>query len=79
MPQPLPPPIHAAAKRKFHLGLRRILRRIAAHDQRGATLLEWTLLLAAVVLPSYVMIRVGLVVLFEHYRLVTTLNGLPLP
>lgn len=47
--------------------------------QRGATMLEWLLLLGAVAIPSYFIIQVGLATLFAHYQLVTTLNGLPLP
>ena len=42
-------------------------------------MLEWTLLLAAIALPSYLIILLGLKVLFAHYQLVTTLNGLPFP
>ncbi|MEM7624875.1 MAG: hypothetical protein AAF333_04525 [Planctomycetota bacterium] len=42
-------------------------------------MLEWVLLLAAIALPSYVIIRLGLDLLYTHYRLVTTLNGLPFP
>ncbi|MEO1237492.1 MAG: hypothetical protein AAFX76_11955 [Planctomycetota bacterium] len=54
-------------------------RRWARDGQRGATMLETVLLLAAVVLPSYAIIQLGLRALFGHYQLVTTLNGLPLP
>ncbi len=42
-------------------------------------MLEWTLLLAAVALPSYFVVQLGLATLFAHYRLVTTVNGLPFP
>lgn len=42
-------------------------------------MLEWTLLLGAVAIPAYFIIQLGLETLFAHYRLVTTLNGLPLP
>lgn len=42
-------------------------------------MLEWLLLLAVVALPSYFIIRLALATLFAHYRLVTTINGLPLP
>ncbi|MEE9405164.1 MAG: hypothetical protein V3V20_09740 [Algisphaera sp.] len=48
-------------------------------NQQGATMLEWVLLVAAIALPSYVIIRVGLALLITHYRLVTTLNGMPFP
>ncbi|MEM1445943.1 MAG: hypothetical protein AAGF84_07810 [Planctomycetota bacterium] len=46
---------------------------------RGATSLEFALLLAAIVLPSYVTIRLGLQLVAEHFRLIATLNALPLP
>ncbi len=42
-------------------------------------MLEWLLLLVVVALPSYFIIQLGLETLFAHYRLVTTMNGLPLP
>ncbi len=48
-------------------------------DVSGATMLEWTLLLAVIVLPSYAIIRMALSVLVAHYRLIVTLNGLPFP
>ncbi|MGB0766250.1 MAG: Flp family type IVb pilin [Phycisphaeraceae bacterium] len=46
-------------------------------DDRGATMLEWCLLLAAVVLPAWVLIRLGLQTLAGHYGLVTTMNQMP--
>ena len=48
-------------------------------DVSGATMLEWSLLLAVIVLPSYALIRMALAVLVAHYRLIVTLNGLPFP
>ena len=48
-------------------------------DDRGATMLEWCLLLAAVVLPAWVIIRLGLQTLAGHYGLVTTINQMPFP
>lgn len=48
-------------------------------DDRGATMLEWCLLLAAVALPTWVMIRIGLSTLAGHYGLVTTINQMPFP
>lgn len=48
-------------------------------DATGATALEWTLLLAAIALPSYAIIRIGLATLVAHYEMITTLNGLPFP
>ena len=55
---------------------KRLLRRL---DQRGATTLEWTLLLAAVALPSYYVIRLALRALAGHYQMMTTINALPFP
>jgi len=54
--------------------LRRLVR-----DQRGATALEWTLLLGAIALPSYFIVRAGVMILIAHYQMVTTLNSLPMP
>lgn len=48
-------------------------------DQRGATTLEWTLILAAFVLPGYAILRLCASVLIQQYQLFVTLNGLPLP
>jgi Flp pilus assembly pilin Flp len=48
-------------------------------DQGGATALEWTLLLGAIAIPSYVLIALGLATLAGHYRLVSILNALPFP
>lgn len=48
-------------------------------DDRGATGLEFCLLLAAVVLPSVAIIRLALKVLAEHYEMLVTLNALPMP
>ena len=50
-----------------------------AKNQRGATMLEWTLLLAAIALPSYFIINMVLSALVGQYRMMTTLNGLPFP
>lgn len=48
-------------------------------DCRGATTLEWAMLLAAIALPAYGMIRLGLATLVAHYQMAATLNGLPFP
>jgi Flp pilus assembly pilin Flp len=48
-------------------------------DEAGVTSLEWTLLLAAIALPSYFIMRLALQTLVAHYGMLTTLNGLPLP
>jgi len=37
------------------------------------------LLLAAIAIPSYWIIRLALAVLVGHYQMMTTLNGLPFP
>lgn len=48
-------------------------------DQAGATTLEWTLLLAAIGIPSYFIIRVLLLIVADTYRMNTALNALPFP
>ena len=58
--------------------LKRALRRLH-HDQRGATSLEFVLLLAGFGLPAFFLIRLGMDILMAHYRMITTLNALPLP
>lgn len=58
---------------------RRLRDKLPPAAERGATTLEYVLLMAAIVLPGYFVIRLGLATLFAHYRMVTTMNGLPLP
>ncbi len=58
--------------------LKRCLRKLAL-DQRGATTLEWALLLGVIAIPSYYIIQAALSALVAHYQMVTTLNGLPFP
>jgi hypothetical protein len=41
--------------------------------------LEWTLLMGAIALPGYFIIKMALAVLIAHYQMVTTLNALPFP
>jgi|GEM_PF-2393244 len=48
-------------------------------DDRGATMLEWCMLLAGVAIPAWVIIRIGLDMLAAHYGLVTTMNQMPFP
>ena len=48
-------------------------------DAVGATTLEWALLLAAIVLPSYKILNTLLNILTEYYRMVTFINSLPFP
>lgn len=64
-------------RRILRLCRRRVQRRLA--DDRGATMLEWALLLAAIALPSYFLIALMLNVLGGHYQLISTINGLPFP
>lgn len=48
-------------------------------NQAGATALEWTLLLAAIAIPSFYILTLALNLLVEHYRMMTLLNSLPFP
>jgi Flp pilus assembly pilin Flp len=48
-------------------------------DDRGATTLEWALLLAAVGLASLYFFNLALQTLIAHYQLTTTINSLPFP
>jgi len=64
--------------RAAHVRLRWLRRRVHA-DRRGATMFEYVLLLAAIGLPSYGLMVLALYVLVGHYRMLTTLNGMPVP
>ncbi|MAE61063.1 MAG: hypothetical protein CMJ49_06870 [Planctomycetaceae bacterium] len=64
----LPAAIESMARRLDRLG-----------EQSGATTLEWALLLAFIALPSYYVIQLALGILVGHYRILTTMNALPLP
>lgn len=57
---------------------RRLLSRLV-REERGATMLEWCLLLAFIAIPAWVMIRYGLALLAAHYGLVSTMNQMPFP
>jgi len=48
-------------------------------DESGATMLEWSLLLAAVGIPALMLIIIGLRIMAAHYDLVTGLNQMPFP
>ena len=73
------PPIRTPAMRlALHSRITRALRRLHA-AQRGATSLEWTLLLAAIAFPSYLIVRSALNLLLAHYRMMTFVNSLPFP
>ena len=64
--------------RNSRVFVKRTLRKIH-RDQAGATMLEWTLLLAAIALPSYWTIKLALATLIGYYQMMTTLNALPFP
>jgi hypothetical protein len=48
-------------------------------DETGAVTLEWALLLCAIALPSWYIIKMCLVALIGHYQMMTMLNSLPFP
>lgn len=56
---------------------RRLIQRLV--DRRGATMLEWTLLLAAIALPSYAIVLLLLETLTAHFGIVLVWTSLPLP
>lgn len=48
-------------------------------DPCGATSLEWALLLAAVAVPTYWLMAMGIDLMIGYYQMMTTLNALPFP
>ena len=48
-------------------------------SQRGATAIEYLLVIGAIVLPSYVMIQMMLDLLVTYYQITVDLNGMPFP
>lgn len=64
----------SAAARQF---ARRV--RAAAGDARGQMTIEWALVLAAVALPMYFVVVLGLNLLVAHFQMVTFLETLPFP
>jgi hypothetical protein len=48
-------------------------------DDRGATTLEWTLLLVALGIPAYWFAKMALDTLVAYDGMITTINGLPFP
>lgn len=54
--------------------LRRFVR-----DQTGATALEYLLVLGAIAIPSYFIIKIALAMLVDYYRMMATINALPFP
>jgi len=65
--------------RRTRITIRRLTRKAMRHDETGATALEWTLLLAAIAVPSYWIIKLALDTLIAHYQMMTTINALPFP
>ncbi|MFI4859446.1 MAG: Flp family type IVb pilin [Phycisphaerales bacterium JB063] len=65
-------------KRSIHTMWKRALTRFWC-EERGATTLEWVLLLAAIGIPTLGLIMYGLMTLAGHYGLVTTMNQMPFP
>jgi Flp pilus assembly pilin Flp len=57
----------------------RWLRRRVLADESGATTFEWTLLLAAIAIPSLAIIIMCLDILMAYYEMMTTMNALPFP
>lgn len=69
-------------KRRVRILIRRLKRTPlgrALLEEQGATMLEWTLLLAAIAVPSYWIIKLALNTLVAHYQMMTTINALPFP
>ncbi len=50
-----------------------------ASDARGQMTVEWALVLAAVALPMYFILRMLTGVLVAHFQMVTLLETLPFP
>jgi hypothetical protein len=48
-------------------------------DQSGQVTLEWTLIMVAVVLPCYYLMRIFLNLLIAQYQMVSFLQTLPFP
>ncbi len=48
-------------------------------DERGGHTLEWTLLLAVIGIPSYLVITMLLSALAGHYQMMAFVNSLPFP
>lgn len=48
-------------------------------DESGQTTLEWTLLLAAIAIPGYYVVRATIDALTGYYQMMTMINSLPTP
>lgn len=58
--------------------LGRSLRRLVC-EEKGATTLEWAMLLMAIAIPSVTILAFSLDLLVRHYRMLTAVNSLPFP
>lgn len=67
-----------ARRRRVLTPARRAVRRLI-RSRRGATMLETVLLLAAIAIPSYLIIQLALRALIGFYQMMTTLIELPFP
>ena len=65
-------------RQRIAICLQRVYRAVVA-DESGATTFEWTLLLAAIAIPSLAIITMALDILIAYFEMMTTMNGLPLP
>lgn len=74
--QPTALPLTRSKRRRppMSRAMRRLMR-----SKRGATMLETVLLLAAIAIPSYVIIRLALRALLGFYHMMVTLIELPFP
>lgn len=66
-------------KVKKNLNVHFRLWRRRLQNERGATMLEWVLLLVVIALPTAALVTLGLKVLAGHYQLLTALNAMPFP
>lgn len=65
--------------RKLIAHLHKLRNRPELADERGATMLEWVLVLGAIAIPGYWTIKLAFATLLGHYQMITTINGLPFP
>lgn len=48
-------------------------------DETGATMVEYTIIVAAIAIPMYFLFRIAMDTLLGHYAMMTFLNGWPFP
>lgn len=48
-------------------------------DEQGATMIEWTLLLAAIAIPSYLILMYTFDTMVIWYQMITQVNSFPSP